>query len=80
MLSRPKCQSCKSVVGFHWVYNAVFLCIAAVAIGFLSLYLQTVINLSIVVKVFIFFGAALLGILLWSLSSPLEIKLNKWAP
>lgn len=80
MLSRPKCQNCKSMVGFHWVINAVFLCLSAVAIGLLSIYLQTLVSLNITVKVIIFFGVAMCGLLLWSLLSPLEVKLNKWAP
>ena len=80
VLSKPKCNSCKSLVGSHWVYNAVFLCIFSVAIGFLSLFLQTAFEFSFALKVVIFFITVFAGIFLWSLLSPLEVKLNKWAP
>ena len=80
ILSKPKCQNCKSLVGHHWIFNAVFICVSAVAIGFLSLYLQVTIELSVAIKVAIFFSSVFFSILLWSLFSPLEVKLNKWAP
>ena len=80
ILSKPKCQSCKSVVGYHWIFNTVFICIFAVVIGFLSIFLQTASELSFAIKVGIFFSTVFFSILLWSLLSPLEVKLNKWAP
>ena len=77
-LQRLKCSSCKSKVGFNWIFSGFFYCLSAVLFGFLGLYLSVsfslVFNLVVLVILFVvlFFLAGLFA--------PLEIKQKWWEP
>ena len=77
MFMRSKCNMCGSRVGHHWIYSAVFWCAMAVALGFLSIYLQTI-NLALSVMAVVWFSILLILIFASAAWGPLEKKMSVW--
>jgi len=75
---RPRCLSCKSKIGFHWVFAGFFCCLEAVILGFLGLYLLG--NFSIVVSSLIWLLTLALLSIVAGVAGPLETKQKWWEP
>jgi hypothetical protein len=78
LLGRPRCQSCRSSVGLHWLVAGAFACLASVLFGFSVLYLLTIVG------PLVGFAGAMGVMLILSFAAaataPLETKKKWWAP
>ena len=79
MIIRPRCSSCRSKVGHHWLYDAVFWGLQSVMSLFFLLYLISKM-VPLFVGVAVYFSVIGSMVFLWASKGPLESKREFWEP
>lgn len=74
---RPRCKTCGSVVGPHWIFAGVFGCFLAVFMGFLGIYLM--VNIDRILAMLSLAASVLIVCTMAARVAPLEIKEKWWA-
>jgi hypothetical protein len=79
-LQRLKCSSCKSKIGFNWIFSGSFYCLSAVLFGFLGIYLSVSFSFSLIFNLVVLVISFVVLSFLVGLFAPLEIKQKWWEP